>query len=164
MKLLLVRHAAAAEPGEFKGSDLERPLTAEGRKKARQVFERLAALYPDLEWILTSVARRAVETGDILARCVGKARQCQSERLNPGCGIKDLARAIAELPETPECMAVVGHEPDLSALLAHIAGAGTLRVEFKKAACAEVEINRLCKGELKALLPPSAVLQISHAG
>jgi phosphohistidine phosphatase len=157
MKLLLVRHAAAVEPADFHGSDLERPLTAEGKKKARRVFEVLSALYPDLEVILTSCARRAVETGEILARCGKKITLRQSEKLNPGCGIKDLGRALAELPGPPACAAVVGHEPDLSGILAHMVGGGTLRVAFKKAACAVVEINQLLKGELQAFLPPAVL-------
>ena len=158
MKLLLIRHAAAVEPEAFHGSDLERPLTAEGQKKARRVFEVLSELYPEMEVVLTSCARRAVETGEILAQCAGNVKRLQSERLNSGCTIKDLARALADLPEQPGCAAVVGHEPDLSRILAHLVGAGTLRVEFKKATCAEVEINQLLKGELKALLPPAALL------
>ncbi|MBU1692664.1 MAG: phosphohistidine phosphatase SixA [Verrucomicrobia bacterium] len=163
MKLLLVRHAAAVEPAAFPGPDLERPLTAEGKKKARRVVKVLSALYPELEVILTSCARRAVETGEILAQGGKKAKLLHSERLNPGCDIKDLGRALADLPKQPSCVAIVGHEPDLSRILAHMAGAGTLRVEFKKAACAEVEINQLLKGELKALLPPSALLHKGKA-
>lgn len=158
MKLLLIRHAAAVEPEEFPGGDLDRPLTEEGRKKARRAFKVLAGLHPDIEVILTSVARRAMETGDILARGIGKAERVATERLNPGCGVADLARALAELPSPPGVVAVVGHEPDLSHILAHVAGAGTLRVRFKKAACAVVDINQQLKGELQAFLPPAALL------
>lgn len=158
MKLLLIRHAAAVEPGDFPGGDLDRPLTEEGRKKARRAFKTLAGLHPDIEVVLTSAARRAVETGDLLAGRIGKPEQVATERLNPGCGVADLARALAELPSPPEAVAVVGHEPDLSHILAHIAGAGAMRVRFKKAACAVVDINQQLKGELLAFLPPAALL------
>ncbi|HOW96368.1 MAG TPA: histidine phosphatase family protein [Kiritimatiellia bacterium] len=157
MKLLLIRHAAAAEPEDFGGSDLDRPLTDEGRKKARRAFKTLAVLHPDVQLILTSRARRAIETGALLADCLGNPAQVASERLNPGCGAEDLVRALAEWPALPEAVAVVGHEPDLSHILGHVAGAGALRVRFKKAACAVAEVNRQLKGELQALLPPAAL-------
>src|SRR5437773_5869517 len=67
VQLYLVRHAEAAdgEPDEL------RPLTADGRRAARELGERLAAdgVRPDA--VLTSPLLRARETGAELARAAG---------------------------------------------------------------------------------------------
>lgn len=157
MKLLLIRHADAVDPSSFKGSDLQRPLTPEGQKKARQVLKVVARLYPDLQVILTSQACRAIETAKLLARYAFPAKIVRSKELNPGCGLRNLGRALASLPGNPTCVAVVGHEPDLSKLLSAMVADNALRVEFKKTTCAEVVVNRLLKGELKLLLPARAL-------
>lgn len=159
MKVLLVRHAAAVDPEEFKGPDLERPLTPEGAKKARRLLRAVAGLYPELGAVLCSRARRAVETAKILADCAG-VKVTESELLNPGCTFKDLARALTRLPKRPDCVAVVGHEPDFSHILSDMVAGGTLRVEVKKASCIEVEVNHLYKGELKAVLPPAVLMRV----
>ena len=60
VQLYLVRHAEAAdgEPDEL------RPLTAEGRRAARTLGERLAADGVVSDAVLTSPLLRARETGD----------------------------------------------------------------------------------------------------
>ena len=65
MKILFVRHAIAADPPDFRdASDLARPLTAEGRRKARRVFQALARFYDPPDLIVSSDATRARQTAD----------------------------------------------------------------------------------------------------
>src|SRR2546423_2382767 len=79
VQLSLVRHAEAAE-GE---PDELRPLTAEGRRAARELGERLASegIRPDA--VLTSPLLRARETGAEVGRPAGLEPETD-ERLPPG--------------------------------------------------------------------------------
>ena len=69
MPLLLVRHASAGDRDEWVGDDRERPLDERGQKQAEGLVERLSP-YP-IELILSSPARRCVETVQPLARARG---------------------------------------------------------------------------------------------
>ena len=114
MQLYLVRHAEAAdgEPDEL------RPLTADGRRAARTLGERLAAegVVPDA--VLTSPLLRARETGAELARPVGLEPE-PDERLAPGATAESVRAAVAERGET---VVVIGHQPDCGRIAAELAG------------------------------------------
>ena len=53
-------------------------------------------------------------------------------------------------------LAVVGHDPDFSELVSQLTAGGGLRLDFKKAACVEVDVTSMdpFQGVLKAILPP----------
>ncbi|HEX4679370.1 MAG TPA: phosphoglycerate mutase family protein [Gaiellaceae bacterium] len=69
MPLLLVRHAWAGDRDAWEGADRARPLDKRGRRQAGRLVERLET-YP-IEAILSSPARRCVETVEPLARVRG---------------------------------------------------------------------------------------------
>jgi phosphohistidine phosphatase len=157
MKILFVRHARAETRAEFKGDDdLQRPLTPAGRKEARKAFKRIAEVYPKPEKIISSKAVRAIDTADILANAFGVKGFEQSEELNPGCDMGKITHVLAGLEKKAEWIAIVGHDPDFTELVSEITADGSLRIDFKKAACVEVDVTALnpLKGELKAMLPP----------
>jgi phosphohistidine phosphatase len=114
VQLYLVRHAEAAdgEPDEL------RPLTAEGRRAARELGERLAAdgVRPDA--VLTSPLLRARETGAELARSAGVEAEAD-ERLAPGATADDVKAAASERGET---VVVIGHQPDCGRIAAALTG------------------------------------------
>ena len=114
MQLYLVRHAEAAdgEPDEL------RPLTAEGRRAARTLGERLAAdgVVPDA--VLTSPLLRARETGAELARPAGLEPE-PDERLAPGATAESVRAAVAERGET---VVVIAHQPDCGRIATELAG------------------------------------------
>ena len=114
VQLYLVRHAEAVdgEPDEL------RPLTAEGRRAARTLGERLAAdgIQPDA--ILTSPLLRARETGAELARPVGVEPE-PDERLAPGATAESVRAAASERGET---IVVIGHQPDCGRVAAELTG------------------------------------------
>ena len=114
MQLYLVRHAEAVdgEPDEL------RPLTAEGRRAARTLGERLAAdgVVPDA--VLTSPLLRARETGAEVARPAGLEAEAD-ERLAPGATAEDVRAAAGGRGET---VVVVGHQPDCGRIAAELAG------------------------------------------
>jgi phosphohistidine phosphatase len=160
MRVLFVRHAAAVDRMASGGSDLDRPLTDEGREDARRMFKALAGLYPEPNLVISSNATRARETAEILCSCFGKLKPTESSMLNPGSGFKEFRRLVSEFSGRPDFVVVVGHEPDFSHILGEIVADGSLRIDVKKASCIEVDINSLCKGELKLVLTPKAAAKL----
>jgi phosphohistidine phosphatase len=114
VQLYLVRHAEAAdgEPDEL------RPLTAEGRRAARELGERLAAegIHPDA--VLTSPLLRARQTGAELARPAGLEAEAD-ERLAPGATAESVKAAAAG---RGDAVVVVGHQPDCGRIAAALTG------------------------------------------
>ena len=110
MKLILWRHADAAE-GE---PDLERKLTGKGRKQAARVAEWLVQRLPAKFSLLASPAKRAQQTAQAL-----EAKIKTVERLAPGASVSDVLQA-AGWPGGDGVVLVVGHQPDLGAVVAHL--------------------------------------------
>ena len=110
MDLILWRHADAEE-GE---RDLERKLTAKGRKQAARVSAWLTARLPGRYTVLASPARRARETADALG-----TRYKIVERLAPGAAPGDILQACG-WPSHKGTVIVVGHQPDLGRVAASL--------------------------------------------
>ena len=130
MQLYLVRHAEAAdgEPDEL------RPLTADGRRAARELGERLASdgIRPDA--VLTSPLLRARETGEAIAAELG----CESEpndALSPGATAEAVREAVEGRGET---VIVIGHQPDCGRIAAEL-GDGT-EPRFPPAGMVELDL------------------------
>jgi phosphohistidine phosphatase len=125
MELILWRHAEAEDPGP-KG-DFARELTKKGRKQA----ERMAGwLKPRLEgeWrVLSSPAARAVQTVTPLARDY-EVRP----RLDPSHRAEDVLREV-EWPDGGNVI-VVGHQPTLGEVAAHLLGGAEGDVAVRKGA------------------------------
>ncbi len=155
--VLFIRHAEAADKLTFSGPDMSRPLTAGGVKTASRFFKALARLYPVPDVIFSSKAVRARQTADLLAKAFKGTKVKESELLNPGAGHDDFRKLIALLSPDTALVAVVGHEPDFSRILAYVISDGILRIDVKKASCIEADVNRLGRGELRQALLPKAV-------
>jgi phosphohistidine phosphatase len=110
--LILWRHADAA-PGS---RDLERKLTARGRKQAERVGAWLVARLPGRYTVLASPARRARETADALG-----VRYKIVERLAPGVAPGEVLQACG-WPSHKGAVVVVGHQPDLGQVAALLLG------------------------------------------
>ncbi len=155
MKILFVRHAIAEDPHSFKGhDDLLRPLTEEGRHKARKLFKLLGKFYEPPELIVSSEALRARQTADLLAEVFPKAAREERAAFNPGADYSSLTGWLRGLDRKLERVALVGHEPDLSLMIGGAVARGPLNIQVKKAACSEVDCNHIGRGELTLLLPP----------
>lgn len=108
MDLILWRHAEAEE-GQ---PDLERKLTARGRKHAARVAQWLLQRLPARFTVLCSPAVRAVQTAQAL-----KAKHRTDIRLAPGTSVEDVLEA-AEWPERKGLVIVVAHQPTLGEVAA----------------------------------------------
>lgn len=155
MRLLIVRHAIAVARGTPGIKDADRPLTPRGKKRFETAAAGLARVLPRPHAILTSPWLRARQTAALLARAFGKLEPRDTLALAGG-GFEALAREIAALPKDAT-VALVGHEPWLSELLARLIGSGEPRpLEFKKGGLAVVDLDGRLEvgGRLVAYLPP----------
>ena len=152
MELILLRHGKA-ENGNPQG-DAARTLVEKGREQARRAGRALksAGLLPEL--VLTSPLVRARQTADEF---------CQTGNM-PGAVIQgwlasgmDPKTAMSELAAFRDFkrVAIVGHEPDFSALVEWILGVTGGGVEIKKGAIACLRITPPARfGNLAYLVPP----------
>jgi phosphohistidine phosphatase len=154
VKLLLIRHATAVSSGTPGVEDDERPLTPRGRKRFRKAARGLARLMDRPDILLTSPLPRAAETAEIVAHAFGKLEPRHDKAL--ARGVSDIVGLLRRQP-SDATVAIVGHEPTLSQVLARILGSGRPeRLAFKKGGAALVELpgERRTAGRLVWFLRP----------
>jgi phosphohistidine phosphatase len=135
MKVLLIRHAVAADPSKGQADGM-RPLTVVGRNKMRRAAKGLALLIPQIDLLVSSPLVRAVETASIVGREFPKVKTKEIPQLEPGSPTEDLLHWIGQQPAATT-LGLIGHEPDLGRL-ASLALAGRDRSFYrmkKGAAC-----------------------------
>lgn len=170
MKLFLLRHGLAVERGSpgFE-DDFIRPLTAKGRHQLRQSCAGLKKLGVKFDQLLASPLIRARETSAIVAAELKCApRRCRlSENLRPGAEPARLVTELKALGSGPEKILLVGHEPDLSRLIALlVTGKIAGGFELKKGGLAKLEIAHLRAGRcavLKWMVTPKILAAIQDA-
>jgi phosphohistidine phosphatase len=122
MDLILWRHADAQDGLP----DLDRPLTAKGRRQAERMASWLNAHLPKEVRVLVSPARRTRETADALG--LGYA---VNDHLMPGADAANLL-AAAGWPETSGAVLVVGHQPTLGEAASLLLFGETRAMSLKK--------------------------------
>jgi phosphohistidine phosphatase len=115
-RLLLVRHAKSswADPGQ---RDIDRPLNERGRRNAPEMGKRLRerGLVPDL--IVSSPARRALATAQLLADAFGMARgDIEIVDALYEASTATWLETIGALPAAVGTALMVGHNPELTEL------------------------------------------------
>jgi phosphohistidine phosphatase len=113
-RLTLMRHANA-EWKDAQISDFDRPLNRRGNSEAQAMGRRLIVLRLKPTVLLTSSAKRAQQTADIIAREMGIAPgNLRSEESLYLAAAADLLRVVRESgPRIPHLM-IVGHNPGIS--------------------------------------------------
>jgi phosphohistidine phosphatase len=140
MRLLIVRHALAVERGTPGMADDDRPLTPEGEKKFKKAACGLARASPRPAAILSSPLPRAWRTAEIAAAAWGRLTP-EKTPLLVGGSLADLAPALASYG-AEATVALVGHEPHLSGILAELLGSRAAeRLTFRKGGAALVEVS-----------------------
>lgn len=156
MEIYILRHGIA-EDLHVGQPDSERALTAEGKKKLRNVL-RLAAkagVAPSL--ILTSPYRRALQTAELVAEVLDyKGDLLRTKALEPGSEPQAVWEEIRVHKDEANIL-MTGHEPLFSRLTAYLVACPSLHIDFKKGALACVEIDRFPAephGVLRWMLTP----------
>jgi phosphohistidine phosphatase len=154
MRLYLIRHASAVPSGTPGIPDDERPLTPRGEKRWKRAARGLARVLKRPDALLSSPLPRAWRTAEIAAAAWGRVDAQPTEALADG----DLEAWSALLGAYgPDArVALVGHEPHLSSLLARLVGGNAVRMPFKKGGVAVVDVTGPLSGggTLVAVLPP----------
>jgi len=114
MELILWRHAEAEDA--VGGDDMGRALTRHGRRQAERVGEWLAKRLSDDWLVLSSPAKRAVQTAKGLERAFE-----ERPRLGPGAGPKEIL-AEAGWPRNERPVVIVGHQPTLGEVASELLG------------------------------------------
>lgn len=145
VQLWMIRHAEAKSTWETGGTDFDRPLTETGRAAFGALCRRLDAR-PFPELILHSPRRRAVETAELLRESL--ALDEAALEILPALGesprLSDLAAATED--RHVSTIAIVGHQPSMSALVWEMTGAQT---PFSPGAVAVIEFaeKRIVRSE-----------------
>jgi len=160
MQLILIRHAPAGDRLAWSiagGPDDERPLTKEGSIKMRAAVRGLARVMDAPDHLLSSPLLRARQTADLVAEAYPGLRAELAPVLMPEADPVDTLRWLRTLDEARH-VALVGHEPHLSRLLALLVhGDASLEtMPFRKGGVAMLELDAARPGEarLLAFLPP----------
>lgn len=161
MTLYFLRHGDAGPPDP--ADDDGRQLTERGHAALRvagRLWQRLN-LRPDI--VLSSPLPRARQTAELAVGAVGGELHID-DRLRPGASWPDLAQSMAAHP-TARRVLFVGHEPDLSAAIAHLTGASSVRMRKAGLACVEFYgVPEPGGGEIAWLIDPDLYTDESNGG
>ena len=131
--LYFLRHATAevVRPNQL---DIDRCLVEKGRLQARRVAHFMQRHTIEPELVLTSPYPRAIQTAAIV---------CKEAELTPARELDWLAlttdsqsalsQLYQQLPELPQHTLLVGHEPDISALISLLLGCHQPALRIRKA-------------------------------
>jgi phosphohistidine phosphatase len=153
MIVYFVRHGIAEDAAAV-GSDAQRRLSEKGRAKMAAIGQTLAELQIEPDAILTSPLVRARQTADIVARALGlPSRVEDDDRLAGGFDLPRLGEILTEHADAESVM-LVGHEPNMSAVIGHAIGGGYVEMKKGAVACVEFSDPASPRGELLWLAPP----------
>lgn len=161
VEIIFVRHAVAAKRSLIRWrDDTQRPLTSDGRRKFRKAAAGLATWLPSVDCMLTSPFVRARQTAKVLESVARWPKPIVCPELAPGSDPGALLAIVRR--QKAKRIALVGHEPDLSALLSIcIAGPDvTLPIALKKGGIASIIFSGSVgagKATLTAIIPPRAL-------
>jgi phosphohistidine phosphatase len=162
LELYLIRHGVAAVRGEDYPDDSKRPLTSDGIARLRTEAKALDALGVVFEHILSSPLVRARQTADVFSETMkSKPSVSTTDALTPA---GSPAAVIQELGKhmRKASIALVGHEPNMGELAAHLIGA-KVPFQFKKGAVCRIDFAVLPpkgKGELVWFVTPKMLRKI----
>jgi phosphohistidine phosphatase len=150
-ELYIVRHAIAAERGSEWPDDEKRPLTERGIHRFKQEVAGLHALDVVIDEVITSPLVRAKQTADLLATGLpGKPVIRLLKALEPGHAPAAIMGQVAKLARRSR-IALVGHEPGLGELAAHLIGAAR-PLPFRKGSVCRIDLETLTSKRAGSLI------------
>lgn len=143
IRIYLVRHGIAIEP-EGGIADESRWLTSKGRRRFKRLARAFARLGEPLEHLFSSPLVRAVQTAEILAGTTLHHDVTILEELRPEGGVGRLLAEIARRVKDEEAVALVGHDPQMSALVSALGEVPKDRqVDFRKGSIVRIDVGAL---------------------
>ena len=150
IRVYLVRHGIAvdhADRGELPDDD--RPLTAKGRRRFRRAARAFARLGEPPDFIFTSPLIRAAQTAEIFAGALKAVEIGVLEELRAGAPLGPLLAEVARRVKPDQAVALVGHDPQMSQLVAALGDVGKAdlsRIDFRKGAIVRIDVGELPSG------------------
>ena len=155
MQLLIIRHAIAVERGTPGIPDADRPLTPEGEERFAEAAKGLAGIVDRPDALLTSPLLRAKQTASLAAAAWGQIEPTDAAALAGGSF--DEYAAVLDRYRGDSTVAIVGHEPHLSAVLARLLGSrSTTRSSFITRARRRVHMGQATRFRVVRTLRPSS--------
>ena len=131
--IIIWRHAEAHPAEVSMGTDdMARSLTPKGKQQAKRMAEWLDKRLPNDLLLVTSPALRAYQTAQAL-----KSGIRVEEALKPSASLAEVLQAIYKLSDLQPCsknLLLVGHQPWLWQLIAHLTGFSVGDINIKKGA------------------------------
>lgn len=152
MNLILWRHAEAEDTA---ATDLARQLTTRGRKQAQASTKWLRARLPDDAVILASPATRTVQTAESLTDQYRVVRE-----IAPDASAEAVLTAAGWPDGIAPTVVIVGHQPTLGHVIAHLLADSGASWSVKKSAVWWIESRARSNGEqaiLRAAISPDLI-------
>jgi phosphohistidine phosphatase len=143
MTVYFLRHASAGKKMLNSQKDEGRPLDEEGVLQARYIGRMLANLDIQVECIISSPLKRALQTATLVANELAFENPVHTEdALGPEATFDQFQEMLADYRKY-ESVIVVGHNPSFTEFFSKTISenSGTAQVEFKKGAVAKVEMR-----------------------
>jgi phosphohistidine phosphatase len=156
MIVYFLRHANAGQRRANALRDEKRPLDKEGVEQARCIGRMLAALEIEIDTIVSSPLKRAMQTALLVANEIGHKKKVEPEAaMRPGAAMESF-HALLERRQRDDTLMVVGHNPSISRFISLLLSEGENdeAVEMKKGAIAKVQLNGTRSGVLSWCVTP----------
>ncbi len=153
--LYVLRHGIAVDRGDVSYPlDSDRPLTPKGVKKMRRIATGMRHLNVEFDIILTSPYRRALETAFVVGREYGVGEAIQSTpALRAEVLPEEVVRMLQDNYSSCQNLLLVGHEPQLSALISTLtSGSANARPILKKGGLCKLQVEKLVAGKCATIL------------
>ena len=152
--ILLLRHGHS-EPNDSL-TDIERPLSGQGRRDARRLGSLLRRLDLNLDLAVSSPAWRARETAALAAGGSGYSKKVRDEPRLYEAKADGYLDVLRSLPARAGCVLLVGHNPAVRQAAAALLGCfpDSLRLPAAALVCLEAPVD-----DWAALRAGSCVLQ-----
>jgi phosphohistidine phosphatase SixA len=151
MKLYILRHGEAAEHGDPRYKETDRPLVEKGVQRTQQLARFLREKDITFDRIFSSPLTRAWQTAEIVGEKMRKAVE-RTDALAPDGNMRSLVESIDAIRPVPDAILLVGHEPYLSGLISLLCiGGPDLPIRLKKGSLVRLETKQLICGRCATL-------------
>jgi len=165
--LFVLRHGIAVSRGDPDYPlDSDRPLTPKGIKRMGRISDGMRRIRVGFDQVLSSPYKRALETAFIVAREYEAGQDVQTlQALKAEVLPEEVIRTLLDKFSTCERLLLVGHEPQLSALISTLtSGSASARPLLKKGGLCRLQVEGLKVGKcatLEWLLTPKQLIGLA---
>ncbi|HWM56629.1 MAG TPA: histidine phosphatase family protein [Pseudonocardia sp.] len=121
-RLIVLRHAKSAWPDGV--ADHDRPLADRGRREAVLAGRWLAEHVGEIDVVVCSSAKRARRTWKLVAGQLDDAPEVRIDERLYAASQRQLVAVVRELPPRAGTALLLGHNPGLEDVVAHLSGVG----------------------------------------